>query len=195
MVKVGDSLIVTGERGHFIPVGSKVTVVEVDNNYVDRTYCVESESGLRQWVYNDDLRPISPPQKITQNGYEYSLVGPVKPEWLVDGAWVVSRITGTLYKTKQVGNDRFQALKGDGYNNSGNLTAEEFSAAYRPHEPKDWKWGNWAMYDGKRVFVFSGLEDESSVIAVTFPNIDSSGYGGWDKNHDFIESYKLTPTF
>ena len=186
MVKVGDSMIVTGEFGHCIPVGSKVIVLEVGNNSLDRTYKVETESGFRQWVSYDDLHHIAPPQKITQNGYEYSLVGPVKPKWLVDGAWVVSRITGTLYKTTQVGNDRFQAIKGDGFNNSGNLTAEEFSAAYRPHEPKDWKWGDWAMYDGKRVFVVCPEHH------LNYAMISGNGFPNGLK---YVSLYNLTPTF
>ena len=151
MVKVGDSMIVTGEFGHCIPVGSKVIVLEVGNNSLDRTYKVETESGFRQWVSYDDLHHIAPPQKITQNGYEYSLVGSVKPEWLVDGAWVVGKIYGVLYQVIEGENNNFSFR-----DNHSRLEAKKISTIvnyYRPHEPKDWKWGDWAMYDGKRVFV------------------------------------------
>lgn len=191
MVKVGDSLIVTGERGHFIPVGSKVTVVEVDNNSVDRTYCVESESELRQWVYNDDLQPYSPPEKITQNGYEYSLVGPVKPEWLVDGAWVVNTDNGekriVVEERPGVFNLCIDGLASiryyDGIRNQ-----------YRPHEPKDWKWGDWAMYRGKRVFVMSSMSHDG-LVGFSFPNIDGTDLTNPSEQWDFADEYELTPTF
>lgn len=184
MFKVGDRLIVTGRRGHFIPVGSKVTVVKVDNNDSVRTYEVEDERGLSQWVLNDDLQLISPPEKITQNGYEYSLVGPVKPEWLVDGVWVVGKIYGTL----------FQVIEGEKNNfslrdNHGRLETKEVSTIvkyYRPHEPKDWKWGDWAMYDGKRVFVVCPEHH------LNYAMISGDGFPDGLK---YVPLNDLTPTF
>ena len=194
MFKVGDRVIVTGTMGHLILIGSEVTVLEIGDNPSSGLYKVEDKGGLTQWVNECDLRPISPPQKITQNGYEYSLVGPVKPEWLVDGAWVVSRITGKLYKVLQVSNCKFQAVNSDGTNNSGNLTSEEFSSAYRPHTASEWKWGDWALYRGKRVFVIGRVES-IGMIAVSALNIDRDGEDEYDKNYAFIRHSELTPTF
>ncbi len=170
MFKVGDSLIVTGKLGNFIHVGSKVTVVEVDDNSSYRSYRVEDEIGLRQWVYNDDLQPFSPPEKITKNGYEYSLAGPVKPEWLVDGTWVVGKIYGDLYQVIEGENNNFSFR-----DNHGRLEEKKISTIvnyYRPHEPKDWKWGDWAMYDGKRVFVVCPEHhmNHAMVSGEDFPN-------------------------
>ena len=33
------------------------------------------------------------------------------------------------------------------------ITAKRVAEEFRPHTASDWKWGDWAMYDGKRVFV------------------------------------------
>ena len=185
MVKVGDKIRILFDGADHANVkrGDEFVVCEVFGDGGAQV------SGEYKWIFYPSCYEVihaTPPQKITQNGYEYSLVGPVKPEWLVDGAWVVSRITGTLYKTTQVGNDRFQAIKGDGFNNSGNLTAEEFSAAYRPHEPKDWKWGDWAMYDGKRVFVVCPELDLNHAMI--------SGEGFTD-GLKYVPLHNLTPTF
>lgn len=183
MFKVGDSLIVTGKQGHFIPVGSKVTVVEVHNNDPDRTYLVEDERGLPQWVYNDDLQLISPPEKITQNGYEYSLVGPVKPEWLVDGAWVVNTDNGEKRIVKEERPGVFN-LCVDGL--ASIRYYDGLRNQYRPHEPKDWKWGDWAMYDGKRVFVMCPEHDNNYAM------ISGEGFSNGIK---YVPLHSLTPTF
>lgn len=111
---------------------------------------------------------------------------------MVDGAWVVSRITGKLYKVFEGCNDRFYAVNHSAFNNSGNtgnLTAEEFSATYRPHEPKDWKWGDWAMYDGNRVFVMKGVDRDGEVA------ISGIGLGITRTNWCYTKHDKLTPTF
>lgn len=185
MVKVGDKIRILFDGADYADVkrGDEFVVFEV---YGDEDVQVDGEYNWNFSSCSYEVIHTTPPEKITQNGYEYSLVGPVKPEWLVDGAWVVSRITGTLYKTKQVGNDRFQAIKGDGFNNSGNLTAEEFSSAYRPHEPKDWKWGDWAMYDGKRVFVVC------PELYLNHAMISGEGFPGGLK---YVPLRWLTPTF
>lgn len=186
MFKIGDILIVTGERGHYIPVGRKVTVVEVDDNHGDRIYKVEDERGFRQWVFNDDLRSFSPPQKITQNGYEYSLVGPVKPEWLVDGAWVVNTETGEKRIVKEERPGVFNLCV------DGLVSIRYYDGLrnqYRRHEPKDWKWGDWAMYGGKRVFVMEYKHIIDSV-KISHPDLDDSGFAC-----KYVFTHELTPTF
>lgn len=192
MVKVGDNLIVTGKTGHFIPVGSKVTVVEVNNGPTDRDCRVESEIGLRQWVCNDDLRKFSPPEKITQNGYEYSLVGPVKPEWLVDGAWVVRKDNGCKHQVV-LNKNGFLVLTMPGTDTTI-LPNHHIYDQYRPHEPKDWKWGDWAMYDGKRVFVVGDVDNTGRVL-VSYPDIYPLGKNDADRNFLYVPTPKLTPTF
>lgn len=185
MVKVGDKIRILLDAAEYANVqrGDEFVVSKVFDEE-----CVEVE-GKNNWIFSSNSYEVihaTPPQKITKNGYEYSLVGPVKPDWMVDGAWVVSRITGKLYKTKQTGNDRFQAVNADGTNNSGNLTAEEFSAAYRPHTSSDWKWGDWAMYDGKRVFVV--LPEHHTGYAM----ISGEGFPDGLK---YVPFHELTPTF
>ena len=192
MVKVGDNLIVTGKTGHFIPVGSKVTVVEVNNGPTDRDCRVESEIGLRQWVCNDDLRKFSPPEKIQQNGYEYSLVGPVKPEWLVDGAWVVRKDNGCKHQVV-LNKNGLLVLTMPGTDTTI-LPTHHIYDQYRPHEPKDWKWGDWAMYYGKRVFVMSRMNHDC-LVGISFPNIDGEDLTDPMRQWDFAEEHELTPTF
>ena len=192
MVKVGDNLIVTGKTGHFIPVGSKVTVVEVNNGPTDRDCRVESEIGLRQWVCNDDLRKFSPPEKITQNGYEYSLVGPVKPEWLVDCAWVVREDNGETHQIHQQSDNCFSATSS--FSRTTGLTAKMVSEEFRPHTASDWKWGDWAVYNGKRVFVVGGVDNTGRVL-VSYPDIYPLGEDDADRNFLYVPTPKLTPTF
>ena len=199
MVKVGDTVKLVGRHRGWCDnrnFGRYGIVTGISGNYADVVF--EGDDILFKYD-NGNIAALevihdTPPQKITQNGYEYSLVGPVKPEWLVDGAWVVSRITGKLYKVLQVSNCKFQAVNSDGTNNSGNLTSEEFSSAYRPHTASEWKWGDWALYRGKRVFVIGRVES-IGMIAVSAFNIDRDGGDEYDKNYAFIRHSELTPTF
>lgn len=123
-----------------------------------------------------------PPQKIQQDGYEYELVGPVKPDWLVDGAWVVNVVTGEKRKVVKVG-DNYDLRVND-------LVAIRYHDGikhqYRSHTPEDFKWGDWAMYEGKRVFV---VNPET----LTMHSMISCGeFSGALK---YVPISKLTPTF
>ncbi len=192
MFKVGDRLIVTGTMGHLILMGSKVTVLEIGDNPSAGLYKVADEDGFEQWVYHDDLKPISPPQKITQNGYEYELVGPVKPDWLVDGAWVVRKDNGCKHQVV-LNKNGLLVLTMPG-TDATILLNHHIYDQYRPHTASDWKWGDWAMYAGKRVFVVGGV-DNAGRIFVSYPDIYPLGKNDADRNFLFVPSSKLTPTF
>ena len=189
MVKVGDKIrvLVDGADRASVRRGDKFVVRRILNSVY-----IEVE-GEYKWRFHHDSYEViesEPPQKITQNGYEYSLVGPVQPEWLVDGAWVVSRSTGILYKVIHTGNDRFCAMNGDGSYNCGPITASGFIRAYRLHEPSDYKWGDWAMYMGKKVFVVDDGPDCDGDIGVSGKGI---GIGSTNLRH--VTPDKLTPAF
>ena len=147
MFKIGDRVKVSGEFGG----DSRNGLGVIKDVYSLTIYGVQIDDGRYVVVRDRDISSITtPPEKITQNGYEYSLVGPVKPEWLVDGAWVVNTDNGEkrLVKEERPGvfnlcvNGLASIRYHDGIRNQ-----------YRPHEPKDWKWGDWAMYEGNRVFI------------------------------------------
>lgn len=134
----------------------------------------------------------TPPQKITKNGYEYSLVGPVKPDWLVDGAWVVRKDNGCKHQVILNDNGRLVlTMQGTG---TTILLNHHIYDQYRPHEPKDYKWGDWALYDGKRVFVVGGVDNTGRVL-VSYPDIYPLGKNDADRNFLLAPSSKLTPTF
>ena len=148
MVKVGDKIriLFDGADHAHVQRGDEFVVSGVfDEGYVE----VEGEYN---WVFSSyvyEVIPAEPPQKITKNGYEYSLVGPVKPDWLVDGAWVVDKETGRKY-----------LVSGDNgvytFNNGKKEIIIDFISLptrFRPHAASDWKWGDWAMYAGRKVFV------------------------------------------
>lgn len=149
MVKVGDKIRILFDRADHANVkrGDEFVVCEV---FGDGGVRVDGEYNWAFYPCSYEVIHATPPQKITQNGYEYSLVGPVKPEWLVDGAWVVNTETGEkrLIKEERPGVfnlciDGLASIRYyDGIRNQ-----------YRPHEPDDWKWGDWAMYAGRKVFV------------------------------------------
>ena len=191
MFKVGDRVIVTGTMGHLILIGSEVTVLEIGDNPSSGLYKVEDKGGLTQWVNECDLRPISPPQKITQNGYEYELVGPVKPEWLVDGSWVVNVHDGEKRLVEEFAPGVFNLKVND-------LVSiryhEGIRDQYRPHTASDWKWGDWAMYRGKRVFVMTGA-DAYNCVSVSYPDIYPLGANEANRNFLLVKHDELTPTF
>lgn len=155
-------------------------VVEMENpkNGYTSLWCV---------TYELEHAEKTPPQKITQNGYEYSLVGPVKPEWLVDGAWVVRKDNGETHQIHQQSENCFSATSS--FSRVTGLTAKRVSEEFRPHEPKDWKWGDWAMYDGKRVFVMRGADYINNVA------ISGIGLGCTGNNNTYVNPTDLTPTF
>ena len=160
MVKVGDRVIVFGNEAKFGSSKEERNGVGVISDLPDREvyYGVTLDTGYyvaakpENIHYNVEVTIYTtPPEKITQNGYEYSLVGPVKPEWLVDGAWVVRKDNGETHQINQKSENSFSATSS--LSRVTGLTAKRVAEEFRPHEPNDWKWGDWAMYDGKRVFV------------------------------------------
>lgn len=79
--KVGDKALVTGVRGHNIPLGEIVTVIIVDNEDEKMTYKVSQEHGGDMWVYNEDIKEITAtPKETTLNGATYVLKEDPKPE-------------------------------------------------------------------------------------------------------------------
>ena len=149
MVKVGDKIRILLDGADYANVqrGDEFVVSEVfDEEYVQ-------VAGKYHWIFSScsyEVIHATPPQKITKNGYEYSLVGPVKPDWLVDGAWVVDKETGILYRIMVV-SGRFICVDKTRLGERRDL--DYITSNFRPHAPSDWKWGDWAMYDGKKVFV------------------------------------------
>ena len=79
MVKVGDKIRILFDGADHARVmrGDEFVVCRVlgdEDVQVDGEY---------KWRFNNGSYEVihaTPPEKITQNGYEYSLVGPVKPE-------------------------------------------------------------------------------------------------------------------
>ena len=199
MFKIGDRVRLTDKCLYLLPPYSckvgDIGYIEADNRQDSLIVKMENpKNGLTYlWCYASELEHAekTPPEKITQNGYEYSLVGPVKPEWLVDGVWVVNVCDGgkRLVKEERPGvfnlkvNDLVSIRYHDGIRNQ-----------YRPHKPKDWKWGDWAMYRGKRVFVMSSIAHDN-LVGISFPNIDGKDLTDPSDQWDFAEESGLTPTF
>ena len=190
MVKVGDKIRILFDGADHANVqrGDEFVVSEV---FDDEDVKVEGKYNWFFSSYSYEVIHTTPPQKITQNGYEYSLVGPVKPEWLVDGAWVVNVCDGGKRLVKEVEPGVFNLKVND-------LVSiryhEGIRNQYRPHEPKDWKWGDWAMYYGKRVFVMSRMNHDC-LVGISFPNIDGEDLTDPMRQWDFAEESELTPTF
>ena len=181
MVKIGDKIrILFDEADHAnVQRGDEFVVSEVfDEEYVE----VEGEYN---WVFSSyvyEVIPAEPPQKITQNGYEYELVGPVKPDWLVDGAWVVDKETGRKYRIS-FDNGVYT------FNNGTREVIIDFISLptrFRPHTATDWKWGDWAMYAGRKVFVIE-KGNWMGDIRVSHPDLPDGVV--------YVPVLQLTPTF
>lgn len=181
MVKVGDRVrvLMDGADHAHVQRGDEFVVYKVFNEGA-----LEVE-GEYHWVFNSDSYEVihaTPPQKITQNGYEYELVGPVKPEWLVDGAWVVDKESGRKYRVS-CDNGVYT------FNNGTREVIIDFISLptrFRPHAASDWKWGDWAMYAGRKVFVIEKGNWKGD-IRVSHPDL-----------HDGVACVpvlQLTPTF
>lgn len=196
MVKVGDRVIVVGNEAMFGSSKEERNGVGVISDLLDREgyYGVTLDTGYyvaakpeNIHYYAETTVYTTPPQKITQNGYEYSLVGPVKPEWLVDGAWVVNVHDGGKRLVEEERPGVFN-LK---VNNLVSIRYHEgIRDQYRPHQASDWKWGDWAMYEGKRVFVVYDGPDRDGDICVS-----GKGVGSRSTNLRHVTTDKLTPTF
>lgn len=184
MVKIGDRVKVVGYRGFLEDYDSKgkegiVTQVQ------DGNIAIETDSGYKRYGDERDVEVIvaAPPKKIQQDGYEYELVGPVKPEWLVNGTWVVEKATGVLYRII-VASGRFICVDKTGLGERKDL--DYITSNFRPHTASDWKWGDWAMYDGKRVFVVCPELDLNHAM------ISGEGFPDGLK---YVSLDELTPTF
>ena len=79
MVKVGDKIRILFDGADHAKVmrGDEFVVCEV---FGDGGVLVDGEYNWLFSSYSYEVMHATPPEKITQNGYEYSLVGPVKPE-------------------------------------------------------------------------------------------------------------------
>lgn len=197
MVKVGDTVkLVEKYRGWCCArnFGRNGIVTSISGNYARVTFEGDDLPYKEDSGDIEALKVVSstPPQKIAQNGYEYSLVGPVKPEWLVDGAWVVRKDNGETNQINQQSENMFSATSS--HSRVTGLTSKRVSEEFRPYTVSDWKWGDWAMYDGKRVFVMTGA-DKDGYIGASYPGIDPLGCDEVSKNYDYFAVSKLTPTF
>ena len=146
--------------------------------------------GIQRYRPQRDYKLIhrpeqTPPATITHEGYTYNRGERVVPEWVKDGAWVVRASDG----------QKFEILEGE----PGNFALNGFRALpnsvsitylvknYRPHTPEDYKWGDWAMYEGKKVFVMRRHEYNRDVAI--------SGEGLSHVNWRYVPLSSLTPTF
>ena len=128
----------------------------------------------------------TPPATITHEGYTYNRGERVVPEWVKDGTWVVCFINNELAKISIKGDEIFLELKGG---EKGRIPNEDLIASFRPHTPEDYKWGDWAMYEGKKVFVMTS-PDGHGLIAVS-----GIGLNTILSNWNFVRQHELTPTF
>jgi len=190
MVNVGDKIRILLDGADYANVqrGDEFVVSEVcDDEYV-------RVAGKYHWIFSScsyEVIHATPPQKITQNGYEYELAGPVKPKWLVDRAWVVNVNDGSKRLVEEVEHGVFN-LK---VNELVSIRYHEgIRCQYRPHTESDWKWGDWAMYDGKRVFVMTKV-DSKGCVAVSYPDIFPLGCNETNRSFLIVSSSELTPTF
>ena len=191
MVKVGDKIRILIDGADY------ASVMRGDEFVVSEVFGEEAieVAGENNWIFSScsyEVIHTTPPKKITKNGYEYSLVGPVKPDWLVDGVWVVRKDNGEMHQINKQSENMFSATSS--LSRVTGLTAKRVSEEFRPHEPSDWKWGDWALYDGKRVFVMSSLTHDN-LVGVSFPNIDGKDLTDPSEQWDFAEVSELTPTF
>ena len=143
------------------------------------------------WANQDWMELISspseaPPATITHEGYTYTRGERVYPEWLKDGAWVVNVVSGVLRQVKEVSPGVFDLT-------TGTIISirygDHIRDQYRPHEPSDYKWGDWAMYDGKKVFVMNYLGSEG--IEISTPPTCKKALDAWG----IALPSELTPTF
>ena len=189
MIKVGDTVrLVERFRGwcddrNF---GRYGIVTGISGNYADVVF--EGDDTLYK-CDNGNIAALevihdTPPQKITQNGYEYELVGPVKPEWLVDGAWVVRKDNGCKHQVV-LNKNGLLVLTMPG-TDATILPNHHIYDQYRPHTASDWKWGDWAMYAGRKVFVIERGNWKGD-IRVSHPDLPDGV--------DYVPVLQLTPTF
>ena len=101
---------------------------------------------------------------------------------MVDGAWVVNTDNGekriVVEERPGVFNLCIDGLASIRYHDG-------IRNQYRPHDPKDWKWGDWAMYAGRKVFVIRVGSQGTAVITSQSSN----------SVIDYVPVSELTPTF
>ena len=126
-----------------------------------------------------------PPTTITHEGYTYTRGERVLPDWVKDGAWVVNVVSGDLRQVEEFSPGKFGLVTGT----TVSIRYEDhLRDQYRPHEPSDYKWGDWAMYDGKRVFVMCGPDQDNHIA------ISGTGMNNSLSNWKFVKPSELTPT-
>ena len=136
--------------------------------------------------------PEAPPATITHEGYTYTRGERIPPDWVKDGAWVVSRASGTIVEIVSA-SDNFVRARAIGADMQMRYEAAEFAGYFRPFTAKDWRWGMWADYDGKRVFVMTSA-NEHNCISVSYPDIYPLGANEANRNFLLVSYNELTPT-
>ena len=184
MVKVGDKIRILIDGADY------ASVMRGDEFVVSEVFGEEAieVAGENNWIFSScsyEVIHTTPPKKITKNGYEYSLVGPVKPDWLVDGAWVVRKDNGCKHQVV-LNKNGLLVLTMPG-TDATILPNHHIYDQYRPHTSSDWKWGDWALYRGKRVFVM-GSDGDS--VKISHPRLSVAGFAC-----EWISFQDLTPTF
>ena len=155
---------------------------------------LKSKSGYGErnyWAFQDWMELISrpsetPPATITHEGYTYNRGERVRPEWLKDGAWVVRKDNGCKHQVV-LNKNGLLVLTVPG-TDATILPNRHIYDQYRTHEPKDWKWGDWAMYEGNKVFVMCEPDQDNHIA------ISGTGMNNSLSNWKFVKPSSLTPT-
>lgn len=167
-----------GKTGTITRITHEWTYVTFDNSKGDP---FEDDFGNPEFLQLISRAPETPPATITHEGYTYNRGERVRPEWLKDGAWVVNVGTGDLRQVKEVSPGVFDLT-------TGTIISirygDHIRDQYRPHEPSDYKWGDWAMYDGEKVFVMGRKDGEYIFVS------HADFIGG----HAYVGVSSLTPT-
>ena len=145
---------------------------------------VDMPAGNTVYCDSTQIKLISEsPKELTHEGWIYKKDRPVVAEWIKDGVWCVDKHSGEKYQI--IGGDpaSYRLKRSAGMIDR---SPEWISVDCRPHESSDWKWGDWAMYDGKRVFVVGKVGWEGDIY-VSHP-IFCDGYG-------CLPVSTITPTF
>ena len=184
LVKVGGSVPIS--FGYKVgDIASIVDPRDASSIVIKMDYGPEEERTL--FVCSHEIEPairLTTPETIQHEGYNYTRGEPVVPEWVKDGAWVVTTKDGelipdVLYQLVEQ-EDGFYTKGRSGY--LGKITAV-FINSFRPHEPSDYKWGDWAMYGGEKVFVMR--REKEGYISVSHPD--------FNKGHGIVQVSELTP--
>ncbi len=188
--KVGDVIRNNGNPHYeYGAIGKVIGLTDLGWVRVD----LKSKSGYGErnyWAFQDWMELISrapenPPATITHEGYTYNRGERVRPEWLKDGAWVVCLVNNELCQLHMHKEDIFLTIKNGG---KGRLPNIDLTTKFRPHEPSDYKWGDWAMYGGEKVFVMCGPDQDNHIA------ISGTGMNNSLSNWKFVKPSDLTPT-